>query len=118
MQARTSITVWLWALVLLPTLPLLVFFAYSVQQYATERERTMESRLIDQANDLATSAQARLEQALGSLTALSLSNAAMEGDVARLYRASVRVQQASSILSAISLASEGGVGRSSSPTII
>lgn len=103
MQARTSITVWLWALVLLPTLPLLGFFAYSVQQYATERERTMESRLIDQANDLATSAQARLEQALGSLTALSLSNAAVEGDVARLYRASVRVQRASSILSAISL---------------
>lgn len=103
MQARTSITVWLWALVLLPTVPLLGFFAYSVQQYAAERERAMEARLIDQANDLATGAQARLEQALGALTALSLSNAAIEGNIPRLYSASVRVQQASSILSAISL---------------
>ncbi|MDI4635921.1 hypothetical protein J7U46_22905 [Pelomonas sp. V22] len=102
-QARTSISTWLWALVLLPTLPLMGFFGYSVHQYADERQRSMEARLVDQANDLANTAQSRLEQSLGALTAMSLSNAAQEDNIPRLYSASQRIQQASPAMAAISL---------------
>lgn len=103
LRMRIPVTVWLWALVLMPTVPLLGFFAYSVNQYAAERTRSMESRLVDQADELASTAQGRLEQTLGSLTALSLSNAAVENDVPRLYQAAKRLQEASVAMSAISL---------------
>lgn len=102
-QARTSISAWLWALVLLPTLPLMGFFAYSVHQYTDERQRSMEARLVDQTNELANTAQSRLEQSLGALTAMSLSNAAQEDNILRLYIASQRLQQASPAMAAISL---------------
>ncbi|MEJ1934620.1 cache domain-containing protein, partial [Nostoc sp. NIES-2111] len=102
-QARTSISAWLWALVLLPTLPLMGFFAYSVHQYTDERQRSMEARLVDQTNDLANTAQSRLEQSLGALTAMSLSNAAQEDNIPRLYVAAQRLQEASPAMAAISL---------------
>lgn len=108
MQLRASITAWLWALVLLPTVPLLGAIAYSASQYTEEQERALEARLLEQADELANRAQARIEQAAGALTALSQSNAAIEGNVTRLYAASQRVHAALPILSAISLVDAQG----------
>jgi two-component system sensor histidine kinase/response regulator len=103
MQARTSITAWLWALVLLPTVPLIGVLAYSTSQYAAERQRTVEAKLADEADDLVSSANARLEEVLGALTALAAAYETPEQEIPRLYSAAQRLQRASPTLAAVSM---------------
>lgn len=103
MKSRTAIATWLWALVLLPTLPLLAFVGYSAYQYTQERERYLEASLINQTEDLARTAQVRIEQVASALTTLSQSNAVQVDDIQGFYAFAQRVQQASPTLSAITL---------------
>lgn len=103
MRARTSITIWLWTLVLLSALPLMGFFVYSAYGYAQERQSALENSLIDQTEDLVQEAQARLDLAAGELSSLAQSNAAVANDISGLYAFAQRVQQSSSTLAAISL---------------
>lgn len=103
MKSRTAIATWLWALVLLPTLPLLAFVGFSAYQYAQERERYLEASLVNQTDDLARSAQVRVEQVASALSTLALSKAAQVDDIPGFYAFALRVQQASPTLSAISL---------------
>lgn len=103
MKSTTTISTWLWILVLLPTLPLLAVVGYSAYQYAQESERHLEARLISQTDELARNAQVRIEQVASALTALAQSNSAQADDIASFYAFAQRVQQATSTISAISL---------------
>lgn len=108
MNSGKSIAAWLWALILLPTLPLLGAAGYSAYQYAQERGQLLELRLVDQAVNLSAQVNTDLEHAAGLLFAMAQSDAARSGDTAALYAYAKRVQAASSFLVAISLADREG----------
>lgn len=106
MKMRISITAWLWALVLLPTVPLLGFFTYSASQYAAERQRNVEARLADEADDLVSTADAKLQEVLGALTGLSVTYEVIDENIPNLYAAARRLQVASPTLAAVSLVND------------
>lgn len=103
MKAPLSIATWLWALVLLPTVPLTAVLGYTAYQYALEREHQLTLSLIDQTEELARRAEVQIERVSGALTTLSLAQAVERHDMAALHAFARRVQQASPTLSAISL---------------
>lgn len=103
LKTPISFKAWLLALVLLPSLTLTGFFAYTATQYAQERERQLTTQLADQTEDLARTAQLRLEQAASRLSTLALSREILANDIPAFYELAKRVDAATPNLSGITL---------------
>lgn len=103
MKLRASITAWLLLLVLLPTLPLVIFSVYSSYRYAEERRAAIESELVERSESLSAEVRDRLARSMGYTQSLALSHAAQSGNVEELYRFAKRIQELDTDIAAVSL---------------
>lgn len=103
MKIRATIAQWLSLLVLLPTLPLLLYAIFSTQRYTDERRTTIESQLVERTDVLAKEIREILAKNLGHIESLATSGEARKGDVAALYLSARHMLEANPDLAAVSL---------------
>lgn len=108
MKIRAGIITWLLLLVLLPSLPLLIFASYSAYRYADERRSGIETELITRANTLAANVRQVLARNFGYITSLAASDAATRGDVEGLYHIARRVRDSNPEIIAVTLIDKDG----------
>lgn len=103
MRIRFRVSTWLLILVLIPTVPLLVFLVYSGIGYANERQLAVEKTLIGEAERLSGEIRDYIARSEGYVRTLAASQSAKTGDVRKLYDFSRRIQGDESGIVAISM---------------
>ena len=108
MKIRAGIMTWLLLLVLLPSLPLLLFASYSAYRYADERRSTIETDLTTRANTLAANVRQVLARNFGYIASLAASDAAARGDIEGLYNIARRIRDSNPEIIAVTLIDKDG----------
>lgn len=103
MRLRAGMRIWLLAVSVLASLPLLLFAAYSIYDRAVTQRRIDVTELALRTEATANAVQQRLGTAAGYLNGIATSDAARRGDLPALYEHAQRVLRIAPDARAISL---------------